>query len=203
MKKGYIDKDEVLAEVRRFAEKAHNGQMRKYSDDPYIVHPIRVMQLCKEYTEELPVLCAALLHDVLEDTPVQGYELKDFLEQIMNKMDADKTYRLVVELTDVYVKADYPQMNRRKRKAKEAERMKDTSSESQTVKYADIIDNCESIVKQDADFAKVFLNECNDLLRVMDKGNSEMYKRAVETIEKGMNELNLIRKRNIKSRETH
>ncbi|MGN6617321.1 MAG: HD domain-containing protein [Ilyomonas sp.] len=60
--------NQVIEKVQDFAGKAHAGQKRKYTPEPYIVHPVRVMQICKEYTSSILVLCAALLHDVLEDT---------------------------------------------------------------------------------------------------------------------------------------
>ena len=78
----------------------------------------------------------------------------------MTKEDASRTTSLVVELTDVYTKAAYPRWNRRKRKRKESERIQKTSSDSQTIKYADIIDNCKEIVEHDPDFAGLFLMEC-------------------------------------------
>lgn len=60
----------------RFASQAHEGQLVPGSSLPYIVHPVLVcvevmaaLRLGPEYDGELAV-CCALLHDVLEDTPV-------------------------------------------------------------------------------------------------------------------------------------
>ena len=99
--------EDVLKQVRDFADKAHGDQMRKYSPERYIVHPVRVMNLCREYADSLPVLAAALLHDVLEDTPVTKKELQHFLEEVMEQHMALETLALVVELTDVFIKKDY------------------------------------------------------------------------------------------------
>lgn len=174
--------DAILAAVEAYTDKAHGEQTRKYSPDRYIVHPMRVMRLCGEYTQSLPVLAAAILHDVLEDTPVTYTELSHFLEATMPHHDAHRTLQLVVELTDVYVKSMYPQWNRRKRKAAEAKRIRNNSPEAQTIKYADILDNCIGIASQDKDFAPVFLRECRQLLSIMDKGNPQLRKRAEDTI---------------------
>lgn len=176
---GTADMDGILEKVRDFAAKAHEGQERKYSDEPYITHPVRVMEICREYTDDITILSAALLHDVLEDTEVGSEELLSFLENVMGHDKAKQTLKLVIELTDVYVKKDYPSWNRRKRKAKEADRHGSTSAASQTVKYADILDNVNGIVKADTDFAPVFLYECRALLKRIDKGNSELYQKAV------------------------
>ncbi|RYZ44990.1 MAG: HD domain-containing protein [Sphingobacteriales bacterium] len=172
----------VLETVRDFADKAHGEQLRKYSPDRYIVHPVRVMEICRRHTNSLPVLAAALLHDVLEDTPVTKSQMQQFLTTVMSEEDAAETTSLVVELTDIYTKLAYPRWNRRKRKEKEAARIQATSSGSQTVKYADIIDNCREIVQQDPDFARVFLRECKALLRVMPKGDETLYTEAKKTV---------------------
>lgn len=180
--------DPAIEKVKEFAKKAHDGQRRKYTPDPYIVHPVRVMELCKEYTSSVPVLCAALLHDVLEDTEVSKEELKHFLLSVLNDKDAAMTLQLVVELTDVYVKKDYPQWNRRTRKKKEADRIAGTSAEAQTIKYADILDNCKEIVQYDQEFGPKFLRECKILLQRMPKGNPELYQRAKDLVEKELSE---------------
>ncbi len=174
--------DKILEQIRNFADKAHGEQTRKYTPERYIVHPVRVMEMCKKYTSSLPILAAALLHDVLEDTDVEEHEMQDFLLTVMNKDDTIETTKLVVELTDVFTKASYPRWNRRKRKRKEAERIEQTSGDSQTIKYADIIDNCKEIGVQDPEFAGLFLRECKMLLTQMPKGNPELYKEAIETV---------------------
>lgn len=180
-----MDKESLQAkldEIIAFADKAHGSQMRKYTPERYIVHPIKVMELCKQYAQGLPILAAAILHDVLEDTPVSKEEIKKFLLSVMTPAEADKTIALVIELTDVYVKSAYPRWNRPERKTKELERLEQTSADSQTIKYADIIDNCKEIVKQDSEFANVFLRECNAVLKKLNKGNAALYALAVQTV---------------------
>ena len=174
--------DGVLQQIRDYADQAHGNQQRKYSPEPYIVHPLRVMEMCRRHTGKLPVLAAALLHDVLEDTPVTKEQLEQFLHTVMTADDAKETTRLVVELTDIFTKQQHPRWNRKKRKAKEAERIRETSGDSQTVKYADIIDNCREIVEHDPEFALVFLRECKNLLKVMPKGDQELYQQAKEVV---------------------
>ena len=52
-----------------FATQAHAGQTRKYTGEPYINHPVEVMQIVNTVTDDPEVLAAAILHDVVEDTP--------------------------------------------------------------------------------------------------------------------------------------
>lgn len=181
--------EDLLKKIEQYADIAHGEQKRKYANDRYIVHPVRVMKICREYINELPVQAAALLHDVLEDTHVTERQLHEYLAKEMSKDDADKTIKLVVELTDVYIKDDYPKLNRRERKGKETERLAQISPEAQTIKYADIMDNSREIVQHDPDFARVFLNECRHLLKKIDKGNPALYKKTISAVEEALNEL--------------
>jgi (p)ppGpp synthase/HD superfamily hydrolase len=158
------------------------------------MHLVRVMEMTRKFNSSLSVLTAALLHDVLEDTPVRKDEMHDFLRSVMNAHDADQAMHLVVELTDVYTKAKYRQWNRRKRREKEAVRLSQVSADAQTIKYADIIDNCIDIVKADPDFASVFLRECKMLMDKMTRGNAELRQQAIEVVD---NELGQLRKQQI------
>lgn len=63
------------------AAKAHMGQLDK-GGQPYILHPVRVMLQCKTIEEKT----VALLHDVLEDTPVTVADLRQagFPEEVVD-----------------------------------------------------------------------------------------------------------------------
>jgi guanosine-3',5'-bis(diphosphate) 3'-pyrophosphohydrolase len=162
--------DQILQKVRDFADQAHGEQMRKYSDDRYIVHPVRVMETTRLYLPNIAVQAAALLHDVLEDTPVTQQEILAFLETIMDKTHAAQTVKLVEELTDVFIKKDFPRLKRKERKRREAERLEAASAEAQTIKYADIFDNAD-VTYNDENFAPVFLKEARMFIEKMSKGH--------------------------------
>lgn len=174
--------DEILQRIIAYTDHCHNTQMRRYTAERYIVHPVRVMQTCREYTLDSTILAAALLHDVLEDTPVQESALKQFLLTCMSDAEASRTLQLVIELTDVYTKVAYPAWNRQKRKKMERERLAHISPEAQTIKYADIIDNAPEIAREDPDFALRFLPEYRALLPLINKGHPQLYQRAITTV---------------------
>lgn len=181
--------DEILAKITDFGDQGHGEQLRKYAPDRYMVHPVRVMEKLKNYTDDITILAAALLHDVLEDTPVTRSEMQDFLETLLTVQQAERTAELVVELSDVYVKKDFPNLNRRTRKSKELERLEKTSADSQTIKYSDILDNSLEISDQDPQFARVYLSEASLILKKLDKGNPELRKEAMKTVEKGLQKI--------------
>lgn len=185
---------EILDKITDFGDEAHGEQMRKYRPDRYMVHPKRVMEKLKNFTSDYTVLSAALLHDVLEDTEVTSNEMLDFLTTLMPIEDAERTVSLVVELSDVYVKKDFPQLNRRTRKGKEFERLLTTSADSQTIKYADILDNSLEICDEDPQFAKVYLSEVKQILQKLDKGNAELRKEALSAVEDGLKRISRTRR---------
>ncbi len=181
--------EKILEKIRDYADDAHGSQMRKYTPERYIVHPVRVMETCRKYDDSLPVLAAALLHDVLEDTPVSTEELLQFLQNVMPMEQASTALSYVVDLTDVYVKKEYPQWNRRTRKQKELERIVLTSAEAQTIKYADIMDNSVEIAANDPEFAPRYLQESLQILRKADKGNVELRNLAIEIVNRELQQL--------------
>ena len=50
-----------------FATKAHEGQFRKGTKRPYIVHPIEVGDIVSTMTRDEEIISAAILHDTIED----------------------------------------------------------------------------------------------------------------------------------------
>ena len=59
-----------LDDAIRFAVDAHERQLRKLSKAPYILHPLEAVAIVSQLTLNEDVLCATVLHDVVEDTPV-------------------------------------------------------------------------------------------------------------------------------------
>ncbi|MGB9013108.1 MAG: bifunctional (p)ppGpp synthetase/guanosine-3',5'-bis(diphosphate) 3'-pyrophosphohydrolase [Aeromicrobium sp.] len=69
------------------ADRMHAGQTRK-SGDPYITHPLAVTTILAELGMTGPTLCAALLHDTVEDTPYTLEELRaDFGDEVVRLVD--------------------------------------------------------------------------------------------------------------------
>lgn len=57
----------IVDDAMEFAAKAHEGQFRKGTRRPYIVHPIEVADIVSTMTKDEEVICAAVLHDTIED----------------------------------------------------------------------------------------------------------------------------------------
>jgi len=74
--KDFSDSDRNLIErAFVFAEKAHRGQKR-FSGEPYFVHPFNVALILSEFKADAETIAAGLLHDTLEDTEVNFEDLE-------------------------------------------------------------------------------------------------------------------------------
>ncbi len=189
-------REENIIKVAAFATHAHAGQKRKYADEPYIEHPVRVMYTCMMQNMPTPILCAALLHDVLEDTKVTEDELRNYLRSLFGHGEANEILSLVLQLTDVYTKDRYPYWNRRIRKSAELERLKTISPDAHSIKYADILDNTNDVVERDEHFAKVLLMEYRRQLTELEKGNAILREQAMEKIAENLSKLSKGQKNN-------
>ena len=58
-----------------YATNAHNGQTRKGTNLPFIIHPMEVAAIVAAMTLDQDMLCAAVLHDVVEDC--DGISIED------------------------------------------------------------------------------------------------------------------------------
>ena len=86
-------KVDIIAKAFNFARQAHKG-VRRLSGEPYIMHPIAVALIaCKEIGLGSTSICAALLHDVVEDT--------DYTTEDIENMFGPKIAQIVEGLTKI------------------------------------------------------------------------------------------------------
>ena len=86
-------KVELITKAFNFARQAHKG-VRRHSGEPYIMHPLAVARIvCKEIGLGSTSICAALLHDVVEDT---DYTIED-----IKNLFGDKIAGIVNGLTKI------------------------------------------------------------------------------------------------------
>lgn len=86
-------KVEIITKAFEFAQNAHKG-VRRRSGEPYIMHPLAVARIvCKEIGLGSTSICAALLHDVVEDT--------EYTTEDISKMFGEKVAIIVDGLTKI------------------------------------------------------------------------------------------------------
>ena len=161
-----------LLRAIEFATVAHKEQKRKYTGEPYILHPIRVAMKVAEVSTNEDALAAAVLHDTVEDTYVTSAMItKEFGIEVANMVDW---------LTDVSTPAHG---NRAARKLVDRMFIANAPIIVKTIKLADLIDNSDSIVKHDESFSKVYMEEKRRLLTVLKAGNETLFKEATNIVE--------------------
>ena len=75
----------MIDKAIKFASVAHKGMVRKGNGQPYIFHPLEVLSLVSMMTDDMDVLCGAVLHDTVEDTPVTLADIRsEFNDHIAN-----------------------------------------------------------------------------------------------------------------------
>lgn len=136
-----------------FADKMHTGQKRKYTNEDYIIHPVFVANLVakylisiEEYEEDM--ICAALLHDVVEDC---GVSLDD-----IRSLFGDNVTNLVHWLTSP---SKWFYGSRAIKKHIDSHFFMIAPVEAVIIKLCDIIDNTKSIEFFDSAFATRYYAE--------------------------------------------
>jgi (p)ppGpp synthase/HD superfamily hydrolase len=159
----------IVERARIFATAAHAacGQLRKYTYEPYIVHPAEVAKIVDEVGGTPEMIAAAWLHDVVEDTGVTN--------EIIRAEFGEEVAELVGWLTDV---SRPEQGNRATRKAIDRAHSAMAPARAQTIKLADLISNTRSIMKHDEKFARTYLEEKRLLLEVMTNGDPTLMAEA-------------------------
>ena len=163
----------IVERARWFATAAHAAidQRRRYTNDPYSVHPQRVAEKVATVPHTPEMLAAAWLHDVVEDTAIT---LDDILSAFGREVAA-----LVAGLTDV---SRLEQGNRRVRKAIDRAHSAQQSPACKTIKLADLIDNSISIRQHGKGFAAIFMAEMALSLEGLKEGDPRLLAEASDIV---------------------
>ena len=132
----------LLQKAREFALEAHEGQLRRYTSEPYWKHLAEVAGLVATSRYRTPrALALAWLHDTVEDTSVT---LRDIERQFDDS---------IAEGVRCLTGSANPKITREARKRRDRQRLAAGDAEVHTVKLADIASNLASIGQFDPEFA--------------------------------------------------
>jgi guanosine-3',5'-bis(diphosphate) 3'-pyrophosphohydrolase len=124
----------TLLQAASFAAKKHRYQKRKGDDaEPYVNHPLEVANLLANVgkVEDYDILCAAVLHDTVEDTETTPEELTE--------MFGGRVCGFVLEVTDD------KSLPKQERKQKQVEHAPHLSEGAKQIKLADKISNITDV----------------------------------------------------------
>lgn len=117
-----------------FATKAHEGQVRKGTTRPYIIHPLEVGRIVSTLTDDEEIISAAILHDTVEDC--EGVTVERLAEEF-----SDRVAWLVAQESEDKSKSWY------ERKSATIERLRTACYEVRLIGLADKLSNIRGIVK--------------------------------------------------------
>lgn len=156
----------MIRKALDIANRIHYEQMRKYSDQPYIMHILRVAGKVANYTDDKDMIAAALLHDTIEDHP--NKITLDFIKTEFN----ERVAKLVDELTNASKEMKLP---RAERKRLDVEKLCTVSKEAKFIKIIDRTDNVKSLINditanpKNKDLASFGLKYCKESLYLFDQ----------------------------------
>ncbi len=146
----YLAIADLEARAVAFARDAHGSidHRRKYTDAPYVEHPLAVAEIVRRRPHTPAMIAAAVVHDTVEDTLAT-------IQDVAYLFGIEVAW-LVDGLTDV---ARPWQGNRAARKAVNRMHTAAAAVGAKTVKCADGLDNGRDILEHDPDFAVAFFRE--------------------------------------------
>lgn len=121
-----------------YAVRAHQGVERKGKGFPYIVHPLETVSIVATMTNDQELLAAAVLHDVVEDTPATVEDLRqEFGERVAMLVNAESDVETDAPKADTW----------RQRKQIALDRLKTASRDVKIVALGDKLSNMRAIAR--------------------------------------------------------
>lgn len=170
---GVYPEGSYLDGVAKFAARAHAGvlQYRKYTNEPYMVHPLAVARRVAAVTDDQEVIGASLLHDVMEDARITKHRLRQCY--------GERVAGMVEEVSHVTTPGE---RKRSERMVIERAHIAKARPESKTIKLCDVLENGPSIIVHDPGFAQVYMGEVRKLLEVLKDGDPRVYTEAQQFV---------------------
>lgn len=178
---------ELINKALEIALGAHDGQKRKGSGKPYIIHPIEVGMTLSRFTQDEEIIAAGILHDTLEDTDLTY----DDLFNLFGKRVADLVVSSSEELKD---RKNTPW---KKRKIHTLNFLKNAGEDVKLISCSDKLSNIKSFIRDykkngDNIWEKFNQKDKNEhkwyyeelLISLADMENKQLYNEFVECVKK-------------------
>ena len=167
----------LLEEAIIYATVMHQGKVRKLGESPYILHPLEVAQILSTMTDDLEVITAGILHDIVEDTD-------GTLEEIEKRFSKRVAFLVSCESENKYPSED-PVASWKKRKAGSLKVLKNSTDIGVKMLWlADKLSNIRSL-------AGFYSEQGDDMWSKFNQSDPAMhcwyYRTVAETIELDLN----------------
>lgn len=128
-----------------FATKAHEGQLRKGTARPFILHPMEVGTIVSSMTDDAEIISAAILHDTIEDC-------EGITEEVIRGEFTERVAYIVAEESEDKSKTWM------ERKSHTIQKLKTASKEIQMIGLADKLSNMRDIDRDYPEFGEELWN---------------------------------------------
>lgn len=157
----------IIERAATAASLAHDGQVRKFTNEPHFVHCEAVAMMVITTGLDLEVAAAAYMHDMIEDCSVRPTWIGEFFSY--------RVMRLVEYMTDIPAS---PGFNRAKRKELTRGRFQvlrgQDGIDAHTIKVCDLHNNILGIREFDPNFYKLYREEAINLVQVLRHANQRI-----------------------------
>ncbi len=160
---------DLISLALEFAREKHKKQTRKFENTPYIEHPIGVVNILSDFTNDEAIICAAYLHDTIEDTNTNLLELKTMFNQ--------EIASLVEELTSH--KKDQEKIGKPQYLSRKLNGM---SEKAKMIKFADRLHNVSNIGKGPINFSRRYAQETAFILNNISFKPNKIYEQLIGKI---------------------
>lgn len=157
----------ILDKAIKFATDAHSGMVRKGGISPYILHPLEAGAIAGTMTDDLEVIAAAVLHDVVEDTPIT-------IEQIISEF-GERIGKLVASESEDKMEHLPKDLSWKTRKQATISHLEHASKEEQILVLADKLSNIRSFYRDYSKNGESFWQRFN----MKDKSQHEWYYKQI------------------------
>jgi (p)ppGpp synthase/HD superfamily hydrolase len=148
-----------------FARNAHKGQVRRFINQPYFdAHVKKVNSIVKQYTTDEDILCASILHDVVEDC---YDDIETGLKEI-SEIFGESVANLVRELTSL--KDDIDDVYEGDKAAYLINKMLNMSNSALIIKLADRLQNISDAFTASERFRNKYFEETSRIVEEIEKG---------------------------------
>ena len=152
----------MLEEAIIYATVLHQGKVRKIKNSPYILHPLEVAHILSTITDDLEVITAGILHDIVEDTD-------GTLEEIETRFGKRVAFLVASESENKYPGED-PADTWKKRKEESIEALMNTQDQGVRMLWlADKLSNMRSL-------AGMYSEMGDEIWKKMHQGDPQMHK---------------------------
>jgi len=145
----------------RYANTAHYGQKRKWDDEDYINHPLRVANIVMLHPKSNPdMVVSALLHDTVEDCEIKTEDIAASF--------GDHVASIVYGLTNPsQMDPEWPNVPRSERKQMDLDHISRQPDEVKLIKLADRLDNVQNLKVAPKKWVRKYIIETRNLIEAI------------------------------------